>query len=79
LVEYQLHVGRIYARDGAGADRRVGRIATVLDAAQRVQYLATLGVNAIQSLPLAEFETPHSMGYNGTDILQDQREFPPPG
>jgi 1,4-alpha-glucan branching enzyme len=75
LVVYQLHVGRFYARDNAGADRRVGRVATLLDAVQRVEYLASLGINAIQPLPLVEFETPHSMGYNGSDIFSPDEEY----
>jgi 1,4-alpha-glucan branching enzyme len=75
LVVYQLHVGRFYARDSAGGDGRVGRVAKLLDAVQRVEYLAALGINAIQPLPLVEFETPHSMGYNGTDMFSPEEEY----
>jgi 1,4-alpha-glucan branching enzyme len=75
LVVYQLHVGRFYARDAAGADLRVNRVAKLLDAVDRVEYLAALGVNAIQPLPLVEFETPHSLGYNGTDIFSPEEDY----
>ena len=75
LVVYQFHVGRFYARDSDGGDGRVGRVAKLLDAVQRVEYMAGLGVNAIQPLPLVEFDTPHSMGYNGTDIFSPEQQY----
>src|SRR5947209_11152351 len=62
LIVYQLHIGRFYARDDTATDRRIGRVAKLLDALDRAEYLAALGVNAIQPLPLVEFETPYSMG-----------------
>jgi 1,4-alpha-glucan branching enzyme len=75
LIVYQLHIGRFYARDATGADRRIGRVAKLLDALDRVEYLAALGVNAIQPLPLVEFETRTSMGYNGTDIFSPDQDY----
>jgi 1,4-alpha-glucan branching enzyme len=75
LIVYQLHVGRFYARDDAGLDRRINRVAKLLDALDRVEYLASLGVNAIQPLPLVEFQSPHSMGYNGTDIFSPEVDY----
>jgi 1,4-alpha-glucan branching enzyme len=66
LVVYQFHVGVFYATDETGADRRPGRVARFLDAVDRVEYLADLGVNAVQPLPFVEFRTPSSQGYNGT-------------
>lgn len=75
LIVYQLHIGRFYARDDTGTDRRIGRVAKLLDALDRAEYLAALGVNAIQPLPLVEFETPHSMGYNGTDIFSPEEDY----
>ncbi|HSO98318.1 MAG TPA: alpha amylase C-terminal domain-containing protein [Solirubrobacteraceae bacterium] len=75
LIVYQLHVGRFYARDATGADRRINRVAKLLDALDRVEYLAALGVNAVQPLPLVEFETPSSMGYNGTDIFSPDQDY----
>ena len=75
LVVYQLHVGVFSARGAGGEDRRPGRVAKLLDALDRVEYLADLGVNAIQPLPLVEFRTPWSLGYNGTDIFSPEMDY----
>jgi 1,4-alpha-glucan branching enzyme len=75
LIVYQLHVGRFYAVDEHGVDRRPGRVATFLDAVQRVPYLADLGVTAVQPLPFAEFHTPFSQGYNGTDMFSPETDY----
>jgi 1,4-alpha-glucan branching enzyme len=40
-----------------------------------VEYLADLGVNAVQPLPLVEFRTPWSLGYNGTDIFSPKMDY----
>lgn len=75
LVVYQFHVGVFSARGPNGQDRRPGRVAKFLDAMDRVEYLADLGVNAIQPLPLVEFRTPWSLGYNGTDIFSPEMDY----
>lgn len=45
---------------------------TFLDVAARLDYLVELGCNAIQLLPILEFETPTSLGYNGTDLYSPE-------
>jgi len=75
LVVYQFHVGVFYARSADGGDRRPGRVAKFLDALDRVEYLADLGVNAVQPLPFVEFRTPWSLGYNGTDIFSPEMDY----
>jgi 1,4-alpha-glucan branching enzyme len=75
LVVYQFHVGRFFARDGAGRDRRPGRVAKFLDALDRIEYLADLGVNALQPLPVVEFAGEWSLGYNGTDIFSPEMDY----
>lgn len=75
LVVYQFHVGVFVARGPDGKDRRPGRVAKFLDALDRMEYLADLGVNAIQPLPLVEFRTPWSLGYNGTDIFSPEMDY----
>lgn len=75
LIVYQFHVGVFSARDDAGRDRRPGRVAKFLDALDRVEYLADLGVNAVQPLPFVEFRTPFSHGYNGTDIFSPEMDY----
>jgi 1,4-alpha-glucan branching enzyme len=78
LIVYQLHIGRFYARDAHGADRRVGRVAKLLDVLDRVRYLRDLGVNAIQPLPLIAFEMPFSLGYNPTDLYAMEEDYAVP-
>jgi 1,4-alpha-glucan branching enzyme len=75
LIVYQFHIGVFSAGDDAGRDRRPGRVAKLLDALGRVQYLADLGVNAVQPLPFVEFRTPSSQGYNGTDIFSPEMDY----
>jgi 1,4-alpha-glucan branching enzyme len=78
LIVYQFHIGVFFARDEHGADLRPHRTAKLLDAVQRVPYLAELGVTAVQPLPFAEFQTPSSLGYNGTDIFSPETDYSVP-
>jgi 1,4-alpha-glucan branching enzyme len=75
LIVYQLHIGRFYARGTHGEDLRPGRAATFLDALDRVEYLADLGVTAVQPLPVVEFPGEWSLGYNGTDIYSPEMDY----
>lgn len=72
LIIYQFHVGTFYATDDRGADARHGRGARFLDVLDRVPYLAELGVTAVQPLPIVEFQTRFSQGYNGTDYFSPE-------
>lgn len=66
---YQLHVG-VYSTPrwprGGG---------TFLDVAQWLPYLADLGVTAIQLLPIQEFSSTFSLGYNGLDYFSPESDF----
>jgi 1,4-alpha-glucan branching enzyme len=75
LVVYQLHIGVFYARDSDGRDIRHGRTAKLLDALDKVSYLADLGVTAIQPLPFVEFQGEWSLGYNGTDLFSPEMDY----
>ena len=75
LVVYQFHVGVFWARDERGRDRRAHRTAKLLDAIDRVPYLADLGVTAVQPLPVVEFQGPWSLGYNGTDLFSPEMDY----
>ncbi len=68
LVQYQLHVGtfRIGTRNLDGK---------FLDVALQVPYLAALGVNALQLMPIVEFPTTFSLGYNGTDYYSPENQY----
>ena len=69
FVLYQLHVG---AFDGPDREHRVAKF---LDTALRVEHLARLGVNAVQLLPVVEFQTTSSLGYNGTDYFSPEMDY----
>jgi 1,4-alpha-glucan branching enzyme len=75
LIVYQFHVGVFSATDGTGRDRRPHRTAKLLDAVQRVPYLARLGVTAVQPLPVVEFQGEWSLGYNGTDLFSPEMDY----
>jgi 1,4-alpha-glucan branching enzyme len=80
LIVYQFHIGVYYAADSAGNDARANRPGTFLDVVDRLEYLVDLGINAIEPLPVIEFPTTTSMGYNYTDYFSPEMDYTlPPG
>lgn len=75
LVVYQLHVGTYWSVDNQGHDRRPDRPGRFLDLLERVDHLVELGINAVQLLPIQEFATPRSMGYNGLDLFSPEMDY----
>ena len=75
LIIYQLHVGTWWAMDRTGAVAIASRGGRFLDVATRLDYLRDLGVNAIQLLPIQEFETEFSEGYNGVDYFSPEQRY----
>lgn len=75
LVVYQLHFGAFHATDAHGHDVRRQRAGTFLDALFRIEHLRELGVNAIQPLPVQEYPSQFSMGYNGTDYFSPEMDY----
>ena len=73
-IVYQLHVGAFYRVDAAGQDQRrqIGRFLDILD---RVEYLRDLGINAVQLLPIQEFPTETSLGYNNLDFYSPEMAY----
>jgi 1,4-alpha-glucan branching enzyme len=67
MVVYQAHVGTY-------ATRTPGVLSNLLDVACLAPYLAALGVNALQPLPIDEQEVNPSMGYGGADLFSP--DFP---
>ena len=75
LIIYQFHIGTWWAQDDAGTDVRASRGGTFLDAAQQLPHLRSLGINAVQPLPIQEFETYYSLGYNGVDYFSPEGQY----
>ena len=67
MIVYQLHIGTY-------AIRNAGIASNLLDVACKLPYLAALGVNVLQPLPVDEQEVNPSMGYGGADIFSP--DFP---
>ncbi|MBI3463004.1 MAG: 1,4-alpha-glucan branching protein, partial [Planctomycetes bacterium] len=74
LIIYQLHIGVFYASDGENDIRR-NRVSKFLDVLDRLEYLAALGVNAVQPLPVVEWQGTHSRGYNNTDFFSPEMDY----
>jgi 1,4-alpha-glucan branching enzyme len=74
LILYQLHVGVYYAVDAQGRDKRrtIGKFLDLLD---RVDYLRDLGINGVQLLPVQEFPSETSAGYNGLDLYSPDMDY----
>jgi len=75
LILYQLHIGAFWSTDASGKDCRRERPGRFLDLLFKLDYLADLGVNAIQLLPIQEFSTPRSLGYNGIDLYSPEMDY----
>jgi 1,4-alpha-glucan branching enzyme len=75
FVIYQLHVGAFFAPNPRGPKPQGG---TFLDVARKIPHLAALGITAIQLLPIQEFQTRFSLGYNGTDYFSPEMDFAVP-
>ena len=58
MVIYQLHIGTY-------SPAAPGQASTYLDVVEKVEYLAALGVNVVQPLPVYEEEDSPSQGYPG--------------
>lgn len=69
FVIYQLHVGTFFT------PHLPNKAGTFLDVARRIPHLAELGVTAVQLLPIQEFQTEFSLGYNGTDYYSPEMDF----
>jgi 1,4-alpha-glucan branching enzyme len=63
LVIYEMHVGAFY--DPTPSAAGPGKFT---DAIAKLDYLAGLGVNAVELLPIAEFPGDNSWGYNPADL-----------
>jgi len=69
FVIYQLHVGTFFTPN------LPGKAGTFLDVARKLPHLAGLGITAVQLLPIQEFQTQFSLGYNGTDYFSPEMDY----
>jgi 1,4-alpha-glucan branching enzyme len=69
MVLYQLHVGAWWA------PRWPPHSGTFLDVAEKMPYLADLGITVVQLLPIQEFPSSFSLGYNGVDYYSPESQF----
>ncbi len=74
LILYQLHIGVFYARKGK-EDIRHKRVSKFFDVLDRLEYLVSLGVNAIQPLPVVEWQGTSSRGYNNSDFFSPEMDY----
>lgn len=81
LIIYQFHIGTFYgAPEDDGTDRRMKETCNFLDVLYKLEYLADLGVNAIEPLPVTEYYGTKSEGYNGSDMFSPEMDYAvPPG
>ncbi len=70
LMIYQLHVGVFW-----GADPEVPHYGKFLDVAARLPYLRDLGVNAVQLLPIQEYDGDFGLGYAGLDYFSPEMVY----
>jgi 1,4-alpha-glucan branching enzyme len=68
LVVYQLHCGTFSIAPGNSNG-------TFFDVIVKIPYFAALGINAIEPLPIQEFPTNFSLGYNGTDYYSPENDY----
>jgi 1,4-alpha-glucan branching enzyme len=68
LMIYQLHVGTFSIASGNPNGH-------FLDVVSKLPYLASLGINAIEPLPVTEAANYPSLGYNGTDLYSPEQEY----
>ena len=62
MIVYQLHVGTFAIREASVCSN-------FLDVISKIPYLADLGINVLQPLPIDEQESNPSMGYGGADLF----------
>jgi 1,4-alpha-glucan branching enzyme len=67
MIVYQLHIGTF-------AIRKPGVPSNLLDVILKIPYLADLGINVLQPLPVDEQESNPNMGYSGADLFSP--DFP---
>jgi 1,4-alpha-glucan branching enzyme len=68
MIVYQCHIGTFSRRPG-------NRMSTYLDVVEKLEYLAELGVNVLQPLPVTEFEATPGLGYDNCDYYSPEMGY----
>jgi 1,4-alpha-glucan branching enzyme len=68
MIVYQLHIGTWSRRSG-------NRLSTYLDVVEKTEYLAELGANVVQPLPVTEFEATPGLGYDNCDYYSPEMGY----
>lgn len=69
LILYQLHIGTFASL------RPAEKVGCFLDVIRRLDYLRDLGVTGLQLLPIIEFSSPRSLGYDGSDLFSPEMDY----
>jgi 1,4-alpha-glucan branching enzyme len=68
LIVYELHTGAFSQAPGHTHGK-------FLDLVARVPYLSSLNVNAVELMPIQEYPSNFSLGYNGTDYYSPENDY----
>lgn len=71
MVIYELHIGTFNDLPG-------GKPGTWQTAAAKLDHLASLGINAVEVMPIAEFPGDYSMGYNPAHLFAPESAYGSP-
>ena len=74
LIIYELHTGD-FTGSSAGDSYRIGTFAGVIE---KLDYLADLGINAIELMPVNEFPGHHSWGYSLRSLYAVENSYGTP-
>lgn len=64
LIIYQLHVGTFAGRNDEFVTTVKDRVANIGSIKSKLSYISALGFNAVELLPIQEFQSDRSWGYN---------------
>lgn len=76
MIIYELHVGTFAGRNDPEASGQIP--ARYLDVAAHVDHLVELGVNVVELMPITEFPTDFSAGYNPITAWSPELKLGPP-
>jgi 1,4-alpha-glucan branching enzyme len=73
MILYEMHIGTFY--DSNPSDDSPGTWQT---AVEKLDHLQSLGINAVEIMPIAEFPTDFSLGYNPSNLYAPESAYGTP-